>query len=88
MVKYQIFAQAITCLQEASTEQELDGDNRWYGYWYGPPYRPHPGWGWPSHYTAGRFVWCDRPFYLVKQPQEKWSCDYHDDALVLPALGS
>ena len=32
MVKYQIFAQAITCLQEASTEQELDGV-RWYGYY-------------------------------------------------------
>ena len=34
-------------------------------------------------YTAGRFVWCDRPFYLVKQPQEKWACDFHDDALPL-----
>ena len=22
-------------------------------------------------YTAGGFVWCDRPFYLVKQPQKK-----------------
>ena len=42
MVEYQIFAQAITCLQEASTEQELDGDNRW--YWFGPPYRPYHGW--------------------------------------------
>ena len=21
-------------------------------------------------YTAGGFVWCDRPFYLVKQPKE------------------
>ena len=31
-------------------------------------------------YTAGGFVWCDRPFYLVKQPQEKWACDSHDDA--------
>ena len=31
-------------------------------------------------YTAGGFVWCDRPFYLVKQPQEKWACDFHDDA--------
>ena len=31
-------------------------------------------------YTAGRFVWCDGPFYLVKQPQEKWACDFHDDA--------
>jgi hypothetical protein len=41
MVKYQIFAQAITCLQEASTEQELDGVNRWYGY----------GWGW---YRGGK----------------------------------
>ena len=32
-------------------------------------------------YTAG--VWCDRPFYLVKQPQEKWACDFHDDVLPL-----
>ena len=32
-------------------------------------------------YTAGGFVWYDRPFYLVKQPQEKWMCDFHDDAL-------
>ena len=31
-------------------------------------------------YTAGGFVWCDRPFYLVKQSQEKWACDFHDDA--------
>ena len=31
-------------------------------------------------YTAGGFVWCDGPFYLVKQPQEKWACDFHDDA--------
>jgi hypothetical protein len=31
-------------------------------------------------YTAGRFVWCDRPFYLVKLSQEKWACDFHDDA--------
>ena len=31
-------------------------------------------------YTAGGFVWCDRPSYLVKQPQEKWACDFHDDA--------
>ena len=31
-------------------------------------------------YTAGGFVWCDRPFYLVKQPQEKWACDFHNDA--------
>ena len=34
-------------------------------------------------YTPGGFVWCDRPFYLVKQPQEKWACDFHDDALPL-----
>ena len=33
-----------------------------------------------NSYTAGGFVWCDRPFYLVKQPQEKWACDFHDDA--------
>ena len=25
------------------------------------------------HCTAGGFVWCDRPFYLVKQPQENFS---------------
>ena len=31
-------------------------------------------------YTAGGFVWCDRPFYLEKKPQEKWTCDNHDDA--------
>ena len=31
-------------------------------------------------YTAGGFVWCDMPFYLVKQPQEKWAYDFHDDA--------
>ena len=30
-------------------------------------------------YTAGEFVCCDRPFYLVKQPKEKWACDFHDD---------
>ena len=23
------------------------------------------------------------PFYLVKQPQEKWACYFHDDALPL-----
>ena len=34
-------------------------------------------------YTAGRFVWCDRPFYLVKWSQEKWACDFHDDATPL-----
>ena len=34
-------------------------------------------------YTAGGFVWCDRPLYLVKQPQEKWVCDFHDNALPL-----
>ena len=34
-------------------------------------------------YTAGGFVWCERPFYIVKQPQEKWACDFHDDALPL-----
>ena len=33
-------------------------------------------------YTPGGFVWCDGPLYqyLVKQPQEKWACDFHDDA--------
>ena len=31
-------------------------------------------------YTANGFVWCDRPFYIVKQTQEKWVCDFHDDA--------
>ena len=55
MVKYQIFAQAISCVQEASTEQELDGDNRWYGYWYSPPIRPienpYHGWG---RYRGGK----------------------------------
>ena len=34
-------------------------------------------------YTAGGFVWCDRPFYLVKWPQEKWGCDFHGDATPL-----
>ena len=29
-----------------------------------------------SSYTAGRFVRCDRPFYLVKLSQEKWACDF------------
>ena len=33
-----------------------------------------------SWYTPGEFVWCDGPFYLVKQPQQKWACDFHDDA--------
>merc|ERR1711971_1157017 len=33
---------AITCLQEASTEQELNGENRWYGY-YKPPHKPGGG---------------------------------------------
>ena len=32
------------------------------------------------NYTGGKNVWGDRPFYLVKQPQEKWACDFHDDA--------
>ena len=36
-----------------------------------------------SSYTPGGFVWCDRPFYLVKLSQEKWECDFHDDALPL-----
>ena len=34
-------------------------------------------------YTRDRNVWGDRPFYLVKQPQEKWACDFLDDALPL-----
>ena len=34
-------------------------------------------------YTAGGFVWCDRSFYLVKWPQKKWACDFHDDATSL-----
>ena len=38
------------------------------------------GYVYSGGYTAGGFVWCDRPFYLVKQPQEKWACDFHDDA--------
>ena len=33
----------------------------------------------PLTYTAGGFIWCDRPFYLVNWPQEKWVCDFHDD---------
>ena len=45
MVKYKIFEQAITCLQGASTEQELDGDNRWYGYY---------GWGGYGGYRGGK----------------------------------
>ena len=36
-----------------------------------------------SYYTGGQNVWVDSPFYLVKQPQEKWACDFHDDALPL-----
>ena len=36
-------------------------------------------------YTPGGFVWCDGPIYLVKQPQQKWACDFHDDA---PPLSS
>ena len=34
-------------------------------------------------YTPGGFVWGDRPFYLVKWPQEKWACDFRDDATPL-----
>ena len=34
-------------------------------------------------YTRDRNVWGDRPFYLVKQPQVKWACDFRDD---VPAL--
>ena len=30
-------------------------------------------------YTRDRNVWGDGPFYLVKQPQEKWGCDFCDD---------
>ena len=36
-----------------------------------------------DYYTPGRFVWCDRPFSLVKQLQKKWACDFHDDAMPL-----
>ena len=36
-----------------------------------------------KYYTGGKNVWGDRPFYLVKQPKEKWACDFHDDALPL-----
>ena len=36
-----------------------------------------PGFG----YTGGQYVWVDRPFYLVKWPQEKWACDFHYGAL-------
>ena len=32
------------------------------------------------YYTGSKNVWGDRPFYLVKQPQEKWECDFRDDA--------
>ena len=39
-----------------------------------------PPWNAPGSYTAGGFVWCDRPIYLVKLYQEKWACDFHDDA--------
>ena len=31
-------------------------------------------------YTGGQYVWVDRPFYKVKWPQEKWVCDFYDDA--------
>ena len=31
-------------------------------------------------YTGGQYVWVDRP---VKWPQEKWACDFHDDATPL-----
>ena len=31
-------------------------------------------------YTPGGFVWCDRLFYLIKLSQEKWACDFNDDA--------
>ena len=42
-----------------------------------------PAMGGISPYTRDRNVWGDRPFYLVKQPQEKWACDFRDDALPL-----
>ena len=35
-------------------------------------------------YTRGGFVWCDRPFSLVKQPKKKWACDFHDNAMPCP----
>ena len=34
-------------------------------------------------YTGGQNVWVDRPFYQVNWPQEKWACDFHDDATPL-----
>ena len=36
-----------------------------------------------TRYTGGQNVWVDRPFYLVKWPQEKWACDFHDNATPL-----
>ena len=34
-------------------------------------------------YTGSQNVWVDRPFYWVKRPQEKWACDFHDNATPL-----
>ena len=32
------------------------------------------------------FIYLQTPVksYVVKQPQEKWACDFHDDALPFP----
>ena len=37
----------------------------------------------PFHFHASGFVWCERPFYLVNWPQEKWACDFYDDGTPL-----
>ena len=34
-------------------------------------------------YTRAQNVCPGWPVYEVKQPQEKWACDFHDDALPL-----
>ena len=56
MVKYQIFSQAITCLQEASTEQEQDGVNRYRGptAWGGGGYGGYGGYGGIYSYRGGK----------------------------------
>ena len=33
--------------------------------------------------TGGGNVWCDIAKYIVKWTQEKWACDWHDDATAL-----
>ena len=37
----------------------------------------------PYLYTWAQNVCPGWPVYEVKQPQEKWACDFHDDALPL-----